>query len=1422
MSSNPQEGQSGSNEACLLFTNRQTHMLFEAVMDAAVVADAQGNCVAANGSACELFGMEQQDLLQRGIADFIVPGFDFQQVWQGVQPQGHQCGEFSLVRGDNTIREVEYAVTANFISNHHLLVLRDVTERNQLDRQLQQLNRELQQQIAQRTIELQQSNTALQALNQQLQTSQQKYQTLFEILPIGVCITDAAGKLLEANPASEQILGISVEAQTQRTCDELPCQIIRPDGSPMPAEEYASVRALRENGLITCVEQGVIRPDGSVRWICVSAAPIPLDSYGIEIAYVDITQQTATEAALRYKEDQYSRATRAGHVGVWDWDLTTNDIYLAPVLKQMLGYEDDEIRNHLDDWGQYVYPEDLPAVMAAATDHLEGRTAEYQIEHRMVHKNGSIRWFLARGLALRSPDGQPERMIGTDTDITDRKIAELALQQSEVKFQELAAISPSVIFTLAITAEGTTQFEYLSPAAEEIHELPVATLLEHPQWLWEQVHPDDRLAYEQAMNHSLETMCLFRHEWRIITPSGKIKWLSANARPQQRETGEVLWHGIVTDISDRKAAEISLHQALQELTHHIENSPLATIRWNRAFQVESWSRQAENIFGWKAEEVIGKTMYDWQFIFEEDLDHVNQLATQLLSGTSVVCHNRNYHKDGSILDCEWYNSTLLDERGGLVSIVSLAQDVSDRKRIEAERATANTALRQREQEFRTLAENLPDAIMRCDCQYRFLYVNPTVTKLLGMSSELFIGKTTVELGYPQHLTTFWDKALEQVFTTGREQCLEYEMVLPKGTLTFHSQVVPELAADGSVVSVLIVARDVTDLKQAQTTLLHQSERERSLRLITQHIRKTLDLNEILVTAVMEVQRILQVDRTLIFRLNSDHSGVVIQEAVRPEYPVTLEMRWEDECFPPDSYAAYCQGTARIVVDVTLDSWGECLVEFMRQTAVKSKVVAPIVQHEDGAVRVWGLLIVHACAEQRVWHEDEANLLQQVADQLAIAIQQSELHQQIHQWADTLEQQVEERTTEIQQALDLEATLKRITDRVRDSLDEDQILETVVNELGQVLGLDYCDTSIYNAEQTISTIAYEFSNTPESAQGRSFTHVDAPHPEVYSQLLQGLICQFSELTPNHIRSSEQVLTILACPIVDESRVLGDLWLFKPLREVFNDLEVRLVQQVANQCAIALRQSRLYQTAQAQVQELERLNQLKDDFLSTVSHELRTPMSNIKMATQMLEISLNRLGILADEAAPISRYFNVLQEEGQREINLINDLLDLARLDAGTDPLNYTSISLQFYISHLAEIFMERTRQQQQQLVIQIPEDLPALTTDLPYLERILSELLHNACKYTPAGNSITVLARSTSEIIEISISNSGVEIPVTECEHIFEKFYRIPNNDPWQHGGTGLGLALVKKLTERLGGSIRVESGNGQTTFFLQFGLSSTV
>ena len=269
-----------------------------------------------------------------------------------------------------------------------------------------------------------------------------------------------------------------------------------------------------------------------------------------------------------------------------------------------------------------------------------------------------------------------------------------------------------------------------------------------------------------------------------------------------------------------------------------------------------------------------------------------------------------------------------------------------------------------------------------------------------------------------------------------------------------------------------------------------------------------------------------------------------------------------------------------------------------------------------------------------------------------------------------------------------------------------------------------------------------------------------------------------------------------------------------------MELRLVQQVANQCAIALRQARLYQAAQTEVEGLERLNHLKDDFLSTISHELRSPMANIKMAAHMLKISLNQMGLFdADNRA--TQYFRILDNECQRELRLIDNILNLSRLEAGTEPLTLEPLELQVWLPKIIEPFVERARSQRQSLRFNLPADVPFLTTDPSSLERILTELLYNACKYTPAGETITVSVQATAEMVQLQVSNSGVEIAASELPYIFDKFHRIPSNDPWKHGGTGLGLALVKKLVDHLGARLQVGSSPEQTQFTLQLPVTPT-
>jgi PAS domain S-box-containing protein len=300
-----------------------------------------------------------------------------------------------------------------------------------------------------------------------------------------------------------------------------------------------------------------------------------------------------------------------------------------------------------------------------------------------------------------------------------------------------------------------------------------------------------------------------------------------------------------------------------------------------------------------------------------------------------------------------------------------------------------------------------------------------------------------------------------------------------------------------------------------------------------------------------------------------------------------------------------------------------------------------------------------------------------------------------------------------------------------------------------------------------------------------------------------------------------------PIKDNKGVITGVVL------VFRDITQRRLAEERN---LAMERARYLEQ---QMAELQRLNQLKDDFLSTVSHELRTPLSNIKMAVRLLETVLDQQSILGSQtrfnSQSMNRYLKILEDQCDQELMLVNDLLDMRALDADACPLELTSIQLQNWIPHIVESFEARTQTQQQGLQVNLPPELPPLISELSSLTRILSELLNNACKYTPAGEQIVVTVRVISGDkednednkaeslphyppaggVQIDVSNSGVRIPTEELLRIFDPFYRIPKNDPWKHGGTGLGLALVKKLLVRLQGKIDVTSTQDWTTFTIE-------
>jgi len=541
---------------------------------------------------------------------------------------------------------------------------------------------------------------------------------------------------------------------------------------------------------------------------------------------------------------------------------------------------------------------------------------------------------------------------------------------------------------------------------------------------------------------------------------------------------------------------------------------------------------------------------------------------------------------------------------------------------------------------------------------------------------------------------------------------------------------------------------------------------------------------------------------------------------------------------------YQQGSIYPMEDIYTANLNQSQLNLLAQFQIRANLVVPILidpQHskavdsrssktslnsQTGKLQtptLWGLLIAHQCVTPRQWKPFEIDLLASLASQLAIAIQQAQLYKQ----------------TKLQARR--EQALNRFTGAIRKTLDLDTIFATAALEISQLLQVDQVEIQQYlPSSQVWLTVTVSNHHLESNSLGIEVPDVEN---EISRQLKRLEVARIDDTNVLEDAISRELAQIfpgawLLVPLHFQGRLWGNLCLMISDRAYhWKDSEVELVSEIAVRLAIAIHQAQLHQQVRAyntdferqvqertvelqqKIQELQKLNLLKDDFLSTVSHELQTPLANMKMAIQMLK--------LTPKGEHSQRYLEILQAECNREADLSNYLLDLQQLEADSYPISLRGVvNLQDWLPKIVEPFRSRLQEHRQTLELELPPDLPQVISSITGLGRILAKLLNNACKYTPVDGKIVlgvryhpielldVAAQSRNGIVTFSISNQS-EISATELARIFEKFYRVPGADPWKQGGTGLGLALVQKLVQQLGGTIQVESGNGWTTFTVQ-------
>lgn len=397
---------------------------------------------------------------------------------------------------------------------------------------------------------------SLKKIKVSLKKSEQKYKVLFESLPIGISVTDPEGNLIEGNPASEAILTVPNQELTERTYDSPEWQIIRFDGSPMPTSEYASVRALTENRAIDNIKMGLLDADGNVRWLSVSAAPIPLKGYGVAIAYMDISDLKHTEEALSQSEAVLNSFLENALTPICIKDLEGTYLLINNEFSYLMQRPKEEIVGKKD---QDFFSDKVIKKLRGMEKQAIFEEIAISFEQTVQLPDGEHTFIMTK-FPIINDQNKVQTLAGIYLDISDRKHAELELAYNYDLREEIYNGSADAIFlvdpfTLLIfdcNRRAVKMFE--ADSKQELIGIEGQTLHKHKFTKAEMI----------SINDDIEQFGYWNREIEYITKKGKYFWGNLAIKPIT-VAGKEIDLVRVTDISDRKRADLDLAQTEAEL-----------------------------------------------------------------------------------------------------------------------------------------------------------------------------------------------------------------------------------------------------------------------------------------------------------------------------------------------------------------------------------------------------------------------------------------------------------------------------------------------------------------------------------------------------------------------------------------------------------------------------------------------------------------------------------------------------------------------------------------------------------------------------------------------------------------------------------------------------------------------------------------
>ena len=531
--------------------------------------------------------------------------------------------------------------------------------------------------------------------------------------------------------------------------------------------------------------------------------------------------------ALRQSEARFGRLVESTIIGIIVADLNGSILEANDIFLETVGYTKEELRAGRLNWRTLTPPEFFE-VSEQAVQQLNTTGACTPFEKEYIRKDGS-RVSVLHGAVMTGE----ATVLGFVLDITNRKQAEAALRQSESRFQILVSNMPGMVYCYAPSRDGLGTFTYVSSGSRELVELEPATILEDANAFLGLLHPDDWPSFQESVAIAVKNSAVWQWEGRLITPSGKLKWVQGRSRPQQTRY-ERAWDGLLLDITDRKQAEEALRQSEERLRVALKNSPITIFNQDRNLRY-TWLYNPT--VDHPIMDVVGKKDDDlWT---RDDAAILTQIKNSVLeTGIGVreevrlTMHGQDFYYDLTV-------EPLYGMDQAIIGVTCSAIDVTERKQIEL-------ALRQSETTLSAFIASSPIGIAFFDQSLRYVHINDALAAINGVPKSEHLRRSLWDV--LPHWASIVVPILQQVMDT-KEPLLNQEVVgaTNPSDLVRHCLVnyFPVCLPDGQLLGVGVTSLDITDRRRMEEELRQSEERYRYLAELIPQLVWTTDAEGLL-------------------------------------------------------------------------------------------------------------------------------------------------------------------------------------------------------------------------------------------------------------------------------------------------------------------------------------------------------------------------------------------------------------------------------------------------------------------------------------------------------------------------------------------------------------------------------------------------